>query len=323
MHPNVAEVLFLLKPPTKYIVIAVDIKQIKIVASIGLIPYKIIGGVRFYDRKEVKDVLAILKVLMNERDRVSLERIAKNVLSGLGDASLSKVFSAMEVLPDVEPLKNPDLPDVLSGKAKKSFEKLVNFLKNTSVDLPPAEIVQKVISYFDFDSLLRDGTPTGEERIENLGVMTGNAMQYEALEDFLADATLMSSADESSANDSVTLMTMHAAKGLEFPVVFLVGMEDGLFPSSRAEDEASLEEERRLAYVGMTRAMKKLFLTYAASRFSFGNRSYGMPSRFLMELGYNPYGSNQYNDNDAYDDDNDGFKDYYDEFPDDELPIYE
>ncbi|MBR6964728.1 UvrD-helicase domain-containing protein [Candidatus Saccharibacteria bacterium] len=287
------------------------------------IPYKIIGGVRFYDRKEVKDVLAILKVLMNERDRVSLERIAKNVLSGLGDASLSKVFSAMEVLPDVEPLKNPDLPDVLSGKAKKSFEKLVNFLKNTSVDLPPAEIVQKVISYFDFDSLLRDGTPTGEERIENLGVMTGNAMQYEALEDFLADATLMSSADESSANDSVTLMTMHAAKGLEFPVVFLVGMEDGLFPSSRAEDEASLEEERRLAYVGMTRAMKKLFLTYAASRFSFGNRSYGMPSRFLMELGYNPYGSNQYNDNDAYDDDNDGFKDYYDEFPDDELPIYE
>ncbi|MGF2565458.1 3'-5' exonuclease, partial [Ralstonia pseudosolanacearum] len=109
----------------------------------------------------------------------------------------------------------------------------------------------------------------------------------------------MSSADESSANDSVTLMTMHAAKGLEFPVVFLVGMEDGLFPSSRAEDEASLEEERRLAYVGMTRAMKKLFLTYAASRFSFGNRSYGMPSRFLMELGYNPYGSNQYNDNDA------------------------
>ena len=287
------------------------------------IPYKIIGGVRFYDRKEVKDVLAILKVLMNERDRVSLERIAKNVLSGLGDASLSKVFSAMEVLPDVEPLKNPDLPDVLSGKAKKSFEKLVNFLKNTSVDLPPAEIVQKVISYFDFDSLLRGGTPTGEERIENLGVMTGNAMQYEALEDFLADATLMSSADESSANDSVTLMTMHAAKGLEFPVVFLVGMEDGLFPSSRAEDEASLEEERRLAYVGMTRAMKKLFLTYAASRFSFGNRSYGMPSRFLMELGYNPYGSNQYNDNDAYDDDNDGFKDYYDEFPDDELPIYE
>ena len=285
------------------------------------IPYKIIGGVRFYDRKEVKDVLAILKVFVNERDQVSLERIVKNVLSGIGDASLGKVINAMSAMEDAEPLKNADLPEVLSGKAKNSFTRLTNFIKTTSPDLSPAEIVKKVIAYFDFDSLLRDGTPQGEERIENLDVLTGNAMQYETLEDFLADASLMSSADESVSNNSVTLMTMHAAKGLEFPVVFMVGMEDGLFPSARAEDEASLEEERRLAYVGMTRAMKKLFLTYAASRFSFGGRSYSMPSRFLLELGYNPYGSNQYND--AYDDDNDGFKDYYDEFPDDDLPVYE
>lgn len=285
------------------------------------IPYKIIGGVRFYDRKEVKDVLAILKVFVNERDQVSLERIVKNVLSGIGDASLGKVINAMSAIEDAEPLKNADLPEVLSGKAKNSFTRLTDFIKTTSPDLSPAEIVKKVIAYFDFDSLLRDGTPQGEERIENLDVLTGNAMQYETLEDFLADASLMSSADESVSNNSVTLMTMHAAKGLEFPVVFLVGMEDGLFPSARAEDEASLEEERRLAYVGMTRAMKKLFLTYAASRFSFGGRSYSMPSRFLLELGYNPYGSNQYND--AYDDDNDGFKDYYDEFPDDDLPVYE
>ena len=285
------------------------------------IPYKIIGGVRFYDRKEVKDVLAILKVFVNERDQVSLERIVKNVLSGIGDASLGKVINAMAAMEDAEPLKDADLPEVLSGKAKNSFTRLTNFIKTTSPDLSPAEIVKKVIAYFDFDSLLRDGTPQGEERIENLDVLTGNAMQYETLEDFLADASLMSSADESVSNNSVTLMTMHAAKGLEFPVVFLVGMEDGLFPSARAEDEASLEEERRLAYVGMTRAMKKLFLTYAASRFSFGGRSYSMPSRFLLELGYNPYGSNQYND--AYDDDNDGFKDYYDEFPDDDLPVYE
>ncbi len=285
------------------------------------IPYKIIGGVRFYDRKEVKDVLAILKVFVNERDQVSLERIVKNVLSGIGDASLGKIINAMSAMEDAEPLKNADLPEVLSGKAKNSFTRLTNFIKTTSPDLSPAEIIKKVIAYFDFDSLLRDGTPQGEERIENLDVLTGNAMQYETLEDFLADASLMSSADESVSNNSVTLMTMHAAKGLEFPVVFLVGMEDGLFPSARAEDEASLEEERRLAYVGMTRAMKKLFLTYAASRFSFGGRSYSMPSRFLLELGYNPYGSNQYND--AYDDDNDGFKDYYDEFPDDDLPVYE
>ena len=170
---------------------------------------------------------------------------------------------------------------------------------------------------------LPDGTPTGEERIANLGVLVGNAAGYETLDEFLADATLMSSADEASGDNAVTLMTMHAAKGLEFPVVFLVGMEDGLFPSARIEDEAALEEERRLAYVGMTRAMKKLFLTYAASRYSFGERSYNMPSRFLIELGYNPYGSNQFYGNspynDSYDDDNDGFKDY-DEFDDSDFP---
>lgn len=285
------------------------------------IPYKIIGGVRFYDRKEVKDVLAILKVLLNERDRISLERITKNVLSGIGDASLMKVFGAIDSIPGNEPLKNPDLPDVLSGKAKNSLTKLTNFIKTTPLDLAPAEITQKVIQHFDFDTLLRDGTPNGEERIENLGVLIGNAAQYETLEDFLADASLMSSADESVEQNSVTLMTMHAAKGLEFPVVFIVGMEDGLFPSARAEDEASLEEERRLAYVGMTRAMKKLFMTYAMSRFSFGNRTYNMPSRFLLELGYNPYGSHE--DNDAYDEDSDGFKDYYDDFPEDDFPVFE
>ncbi len=293
------------------------------------IPYKIIGGVRFYDRKEVKDVLAILKLLVNGRDQVSLERVVKNVLSGIGEASLAKVFNAMNVIADSNPLQNPDLPDVLSGKAKVSFMKLKNFITNTSLSLMPAEIVQKTIQYFDFDTLLRDGTPTGEERIENLNVLTGNAAQYETLDDFLADASLMSSADESSTDDAVTLMTMHAAKGLEFPVVFIVGMEDGLFPSSRADDEALLEEERRLAYVGMTRAMKKLFMTYASSRFSFGNRSYNMPSRFLLELGYNPYGSNDHSggfyDNDSFDEDGDGFKDYEfedDPFPDD-LPVFE
>ena len=287
------------------------------------IPYKIIGGVRFYDRKEVKDVLAILKLLVSGRDRVSLERVTKNVLSGIGDASLQKIFVAMDAVPDDNPLKNPDLPEVLKpGKAKTSFCRLANFIKTTPLDLPPTEIIQKVINYFDFEHLLKDGTEAGEERLANLGVLASNAMPYATLDEFLADASLMSSADESSAKDSVTLMTLHAAKGLEFPVVFIVGMEDGLFPSSRAnDDDAALEEERRLAYVGMTRAMKKLFMTYAASRYSFGNRNYNMPSRFLLELGYNPYGSNQFHDNDSYDADGDGFKDY-DPFPDD-LPVYE
>ncbi len=180
--------------------------------------------------------------------------------------------------------------------------------------------MQKTVEYFDFKSLTDDGTPSAEERMRNLEVLAGNAENYDTLEDFLADSALMSSADETSGKNSVTLMTMHAAKGLEFPVVFLVGMEDGLFPSSRAEDESSLEEERRLAYVGMTRAMQKLFMTYAASRYSFGSRSYNMPSRFLLDLGYNPYGSAGYQDNDG-----DGFTDDFDEFdpfPDD-LPVFE
>ncbi len=293
------------------------------------IPYKIIGGVRFYDRKEIKDVLAILKILVNERDKVSLERVVKNVLSGIGDASLAKILTAMDAIEnataDPEPLKNPDLADVLSsGKAKNAFTRLTNFVKTIDLTINPVEIIQKVLTYFDFEGLLRDGTPTGEERIENLGALVANAAPYETLDDFLADATLMSSADESTEDNAVTLMTMHAAKGLEFPVVFIVGMEDGLFPSGRVEDEAGLEEERRLAYVGMTRAMKKLFLTYAASRYNFGERTYNMPSRFLIELGYNPYGSSQgmaHFDNDSMDYDADGFKDYgrLDDFGDDEF----
>lgn len=295
------------------------------------IPYKILGGVRFYDRKEVKDVLAILKLLISGRDKVSLERVVKNVISGVGEVSLGKILMAIDALPDDEPLKNPDILEVLSAaKAKNGFGKLVNFVKKISLDDNPGEIVKKVIEYFDFKTLTDDGTPSGEERMANLEVLVSNAAAYDKLEDFLADASLMSSADESVVKNSVTLMTLHAAKGLEFPVVFMVGMEEGLFPSGRAsEDEAGLEEERRLAYVGMTRAMRKLFLTYAASRYSYGSRNYNMPSRFLTELGYNPYGSAGYKDEDG-----DGFKDFseddfddfsggdFDPFPDD-LPVFE
>ena len=143
--------------------------------------------------------------------------------------------------------------------------------------------------------MVQDGTPSGDERAENLNTMIGNAAEFESLDDFLAEATLMSSADEQTSTNFVTLMTIHAAKGLEFPAVFLVGLEEGLFPSSRSDDEDSIEEERRLAYVGMTRARKLLILTYAGLRFSNGQRSYNMPSRFLMELGYDPYGSTNLN----------------------------
>lgn len=293
------------------------------------IPYKIVGGVRFYDRKEVKDVLAILRLIVNGRDKVSLERVVENVLSGIGEASLAKILVAMDSMPEsVDPMRSLDLPEVLTtAKAKNALTRLVRFIRETAVGTNPSEIIKKVVDYFDFQKLTDDGTPSSDERMKNLEVLAGNAETYENLEDFLADASLMSSADESAGKNSVTLMTLHAAKGLEFPVVFIVGMEEGLFPSARCmDDEAGLEEERRLAYVGMTRAMKRLFLTYALSRYSFGSRNYNMPSRFLTELGYNPYGSAGFKDEDGdgfTDDFSDDFGgDNFDPFPED-LPVFE
>lgn len=267
------------------------------------IPYKIIGGVRFYDRKEVKDVLAILKLIVNFHDRISLDRICRNVLSGIGPASLEKVHTFLNQSENYDAtaqgrqnaLLDAGLLDALSGKAKNNFARLQNFLRDLDMTLKPAEIIEKVIHYFGLAELVQDGTPSGDERAENLNTMIGNAAEFESLDDFLAEATLMSSADEQTSTNFVTLMTIHAAKGLEFPAVFLVGLEEGLFPSSRSDDEDSIEEERRLAYVGMTRARKLLILTYAGSRFSNGQRSYNTPSRFLMELGYDPYGSTNLN----------------------------
>ncbi|MCR5700131.1 MAG: ATP-binding domain-containing protein [Candidatus Saccharibacteria bacterium] len=282
---------------------------------------------RFYDRKEVKDVLAILKVIQNQRDTVSLTRVVGNVLSGIGEVSLRKLITAIDAVEGTKPLYDADLLEALSAtKAREVLRRLVNFMKKTPTDENPGETVKRIVEYFNFKALTDDGTPATEERMRNLEVLGANAGEYDTLEEFLADASLMSSADESSTADAVTLMTLHAAKGLEFPVVFIVGMEEGLFPSSRCvEDAADLEEERRLAYVGMTRAMRRLFLTYAGSRFSFGDRSYNMPSRFLTELGYDPYGANVGSVG-FRDQDGDGFTDFdetdFDPFPDD-VPVFE
>lgn len=289
------------------------------------IPYKIIGGVRFYDRKEIKDTLAILRLLLNPHDRVSLERLAKNILSGVGQASLDKLFTYIDDNPDAT-LR--EAAETLSARAKTSILRVANYLENYPLEIPPQtspdenstdseeesilveptiltppeEIVEQAIKYFDFSGMLQNGTPEGEERMQNLEVLVGNASAYDTLADFLADAALLSSADESTSDSSVTLMTLHAAKGLEFPVVFMVGLEEGLFPSSRSDgSEEALEEERRLAYVGMTRAMQDLFLTFAASRYTFKGRNYNAPSQFLLELGYNPYGSGEFGESGAYD----------------------
>ena len=323
------------------------------------IPYKIIGGVRFYDRKEVKDVLAILKLIINPHDRVSFERVAKNVLSGLGQVSQAKIFQFLDDHPDADLTA---AADAVTGKARLSTLRLANFLRQHSTpapvdadtlaalapdaaDLlagatlltPPREIVEQAVQYFDFASLVQSDTPDGADRLQNLAVLADNASAYDTLDEFLADAALLSSADEAATDDAVSLMTIHAAKGLEFPVVFLVGLEEGLFPSGRSEgSEEDLEEERRLAYVGMTRAMRRLFLTYAQSRYSFGGRTYNAPSQFLIELGYNPYGSagfrsaarsadfSDFSDADYPDAADTHYADGFDSdpFPDD-LPVYE
>ncbi len=273
------------------------------------IPYKIVGGVRFYDRKEIKDMLAILHLVVNGRDVVALERVLKNVLSGVGEVSISKILAAVAVIDTESPLLDLEVDEVLnSAKARASVKKLVDFLrdvkskkvtsqddetlatdaaKNGDAAINPGEIVKSAVKKFDFQALTDDGTPSGEERMQNLEVLKNIASEYDSLEEFVADAALMSSSDEKSQKDAVTLMTLHAAKGLEFPVVFIVGLEEGLFPSARSSDiEADLEEERRLMYVGMTRAMDRLFLTFARQRRSYGVYNYCMPSRFLAELGY-------------------------------------
>ena len=280
------------------------------------IPYKIVGGVRFYDRKEVKDVLAILKLIQNQRDTVSLARVVSNVLSGIGEVSLGKLLTAMDAMEGVEPLFDADLVEVLSTtKAKNALRKLTGFLrkmqnatnvakgslggknganvaKNTSenvnetnVSFNPGEVVKRIVEYFDFKALTDDGTPAAEERMRNLEVLGAQAAEYDSLEEFLADATLMSSADETTVGDAVTLMTLHAAKGLEFPVVFVVGLGEGVFPNQRAvfEKTDGLEEERRLCYVAVTRAKKECYLT-SNTGYSFVLNGSTQVSRFINEM---------------------------------------
>ena len=278
------------------------------------LPYKLVGGVRFYDRKEIRDIVAYLHLVVNPHDIISLTRVINVPARGIGEKSVQKILAG-------------DL-DGLTAKTRNAYEKFVDVLatlrERNAAGVGPADIIEELLRKIDYREYLNDGDKLkAEERNENLTVLVGEAGAYETLDEFLADAALMSSADESAGEDAVTLMTLHAAKGLEFPVVFLVGLEEGLLPHVRSMDESveDVEEERRLAYVGMTRAMQELFLSYANSRFMFGGRNYNFPSRFLQDLGYNPYGIGgmKLEDDDDFDD-FDSFDD--DPFPDDG-PIYE
>ncbi len=258
------------------------------------IPYQIVGGVRFYDRAEIKDIVAYLRLLYQPNDRMSFSRIVNVPKRGVGAASFEKFIawqagSGMDI---ISSLVNAEQTSSLTPRAKIALvalgEKLRTLQAMVESGANPSEIIERLVDAVNYRDHILDGTPQAEDREENVGVLVSDAKSFASLPDFLEEVALMSSADTVTNEPKVTLMTLHAAKGLEFPVVFMVGMEDGLFPSSRALEEGpkQLEEERRLCYVGMTRAREELHLSYAQSRLQFGQRSYGSPSRFLEDMGY-------------------------------------
>jgi DNA helicase-2/ATP-dependent DNA helicase PcrA len=253
------------------------------------LPYKIVGGTRFYDRAEIKDLLAYLKLIYQPFDRASFERIVNVPRRGLGETSLGRflLFRERTAKSIIDALVGVEEASDLTPRARKSFAELGLKLAKLAklVDgTPPDEILNQIIEVFDYRDYLDDGSVSAESRLENVAELVGVAQTFSTLSEFLEEVALVSSADQ-TAEQAVTLMTLHAAKGLEFPVVFMVGLEEGIFPGQRAEYEpAAMEEERRLAYVGMTRAREELILTFAASRLLYGNRQYNPPSRFLADI---------------------------------------
>lgn len=258
------------------------------------IPYQIVGGVRFYDRKEVKDIIAYLRLLYQPSDRMSFSRIVNVPTRGIGDTSLEKflIWQGQSQQDIIGALMNVELANGLTPRARNALSGLGATLRTLQAKVlaegSPSEIIETLIDRTGYRDYILDGTPQAEEREANLGVLVSDAKNYVALPDFLEEAALMSSVDTAEDKEKVTMMTIHAAKGLEFPVVFMVGMEENLFPTSRALEagKAELEEERRLCYVGMTRAREELHLSYATSRTQFGQRGYNMPSRFLSDMGH-------------------------------------
>lgn len=257
------------------------------------IPYRIVGGVRFYDRKEIKDIIAYLRLLMQPNDRISFSRIVNVPTRGVGATSLEKFLvwqynSGMDIL---SAAVNVEQTSTLTPRAKKAIALFGEKMRNIQARLDttaPHEIIEQIINTIDYFAYIASDDPTkAEDRELNLGALVSDAQNFATLEDFLEEVALMSGADTDTSEEHVTLMTLHAAKGLEFPVVFMVGCEEGILPHSRVQDgdPSELEEERRLCYVGMTRAMEELHLSHAFSRLQFGQRSYNQPSRFLSDMG--------------------------------------
>lgn len=296
------------------------------------VPYRVIGGLRFYERKEIKDALAYLTVINNPADTVRLRRIINEPKRGIGDSTVNTAseiaaglgMSVFDVIAHCE-----DYPALSRASGKlKAFTTMINELIEASSELKLDELLELTLNKSGYYEYLKLDKETEQDRKENLKELKDNLRRYEeeteepSLNGFLEEIALMTDIDNYNAQaDTVVLMTLHSAKGLEFPIVFIVGMEDGIFPGSQScYNPEDMEEERRLAYVGITRAKQKLYLTNTRTRLMFGSTSHNPPSRFLSEIpeeltektgvtSYSSYGrSNDYDDFD----DNRSFDSYTD-----------
>jgi DNA helicase II / ATP-dependent DNA helicase PcrA len=260
------------------------------------VAYQVIGGPKFYERAEVKDVIAYLQVIDNPFDAVSLQRIANKPRRGIGDASLARLqtYANAQGISLWEALELPEEAGLGTAQARavNGLRTLLLSLQSGALELPVAELVERVLERSGYvEALEAERTIEAAGRIENLQELVGVAQEYQAtapepsLSSFLQEISLYADQDALREEQSlVTLMTLHNAKGLEFRAVFMIGMEEGIFPHSRSLEEGSLEEERRLAYVGMTRAQERLTLIHASARSLYGSRNYNLASRFLDEL---------------------------------------
>ena len=254
------------------------------------VPYKVIGGTRFYDRKEVKDALAYVKAVVNPADEVSLKRILNVPKRGIGESTVARLdaFAASRGITFMEALRRADDTD-LASRAVKAIERFLALHDDMAslVGDGPAALVEGVLRRSGYAAELEaEHSVEAEGRLENLAELVGAAGEFADVDEFLEQVSLVADTDELADDESsVVLMTLHSAKGLEYPVVFLVGLEDGVFPHLRSIGEPDeLEEERRLCYVGITRARERLFLSHAWARSLWGSTQYNPPSRFLDEI---------------------------------------
>ncbi|HEY1630142.1 MAG TPA: UvrD-helicase domain-containing protein [Rhizomicrobium sp.] len=260
--------------------------------SLGL-PYKVIGGPRFYERAEIRDAMAYLRLIAQGDDDLAFERIVNKPKRGIGDASVQSLhkYARARSLPLLAASREIADTDELPPKARKALTELAaNFARwsETARHLPHTELAEMVLDESGYTDMLKnDKSAEAPGRLDNLKELVRSMEQYETLAAFLEHVSLVMELEQNDSEDRINLMTLHAAKGLEFDTIFLPGWEEGLFPSQRTMDEnglAGLEEERRLAYVGLTRAKKRIRIFFAANRRVHGNWQSALPSRFIAEL---------------------------------------